>query len=104
SPVRLQARHFRVSLPVARLDAPSPTLGYVVLFLPSPWAFARLIAGRPSPSKSATVTHGSFAPPGLSSPRASSLLRPDPPVCRAPRISRVSLIPQALGRQTFPAF
>ena len=50
------------------------------------------------------MTHGSFAPLGFSCPRASSLLRPDPRVCRALRISRVSLIPQALLRQTVPAF
>jgi hypothetical protein len=43
-------RPLRASLPVLRLNAPSPTLGYTVLFLPCPWAFARLIAGRPSPS------------------------------------------------------
>ena len=47
----LKSRPFRASLPVSRLDAPSPTLGYVVLFLPSPWASARLITGSPSPSR-----------------------------------------------------
>src|SRR4030067_268449 len=35
-------------------------------------------------SLSTPLPHGSFAPPGLCCPSASSLLRPDPPVLRSP--------------------
>src|SRR4030042_2251510 len=54
-------------------------------------------------SLSTPLPHGSFAPPGLCCPSASSLLRPDPPVLRSPPASPRGLRPRPQHRQTFPA-
>jgi hypothetical protein len=50
SPVRLQATAFQRVPSDLSFEPSFADFGYAVLFLPCPWAFARLIAGRPSPS------------------------------------------------------
>jgi len=50
------------------------------------------------------LPHGSFAPPGLCCPLASSLLRPDPPVSRSPHASSVRLARAALRARDLPRF
>lgn len=97
-------QHFRTSLPVSRLNVPSPILGYAVLLLPSPWAFARLIAGRPSPSRI-----DCRSPRVLRSARviiSTSLIATTTRSASLPRPADFAfrLIPQVFVRQTLPAF
>ena len=54
-------------------------------------------------SLSTSLPHGSFAPPGLCCPSASSLLRPDPPVLRSPPASPRGLRHRPHDHETFPA-
>src|SRR4030067_826712 len=54
-------------------------------------------------SLSTSLPHGSFAPPGLCCPSASSLLRPDPPVLRSPPASPRGLRPRPPAPEALPS-
>lgn len=104
SPVRLQDSGTDLSsetpFPVAGFDAPL----VLARLLDRSFPLAKGMSGRSSLLRSTPLPHGSFAPPGLCCPSASSLLRPDPPVSRSPHASSIRFARVALRARDLPCF